>query len=184
MDDLKVLANYIKERNQNEVRITELIDRPAAIGHIGEYIASRIFNIELEESASHKGSDGCFQDGDLKGCSVNIKWYAMRQGLLDINPDGLPDYYLVLTGPESKTMTSRGAVRPWIVDAVFLFKADELMPQLKETGVKIGIASSVKKQLWDSAQIYPHQTSNLLLLTEEQRRLLALFSEKTKDIFD
>lgn len=182
MDDLTQLADFIKERNQTERKITDLIRRPAAIGHIGEYIASRIFNIDLEESASHKGSDGYFQDGDLKGRSVNIKWYAMRQGLLDINPDGLPDYYLVLTGPESKNMTSKGAVRPWIVEAVFLFKADELIPQLEEAGVKIGIAASVKKQLWDSAQIYPHQTSNLLILTEEQRRLLALFSEKTKDV--
>jgi hypothetical protein len=73
MDDLTQLADLIKKRNSLERQITALIGRPAQIGHIGEYIASRIFRIVLEESASHKSMDGRFSDGPLKGGTVNIK---------------------------------------------------------------------------------------------------------------
>ena len=91
-DELARLADLVKRRNALECEITELIARPASIGHIGEFIASRIFNISLQHSASSKGIDGHFNDGTLKNRSVNIKWYAMREGLLDITPDFLPDY--------------------------------------------------------------------------------------------
>ncbi len=97
MDDLTQLADLIKKRNLLEREITALVGRPAEIGHIGEYIASRVFHIALEESASHKSIDGRFRDGPLKDRTVNIKWYARREGLLDITPDALPDCYLVLT---------------------------------------------------------------------------------------
>lgn len=184
MDDLIQLANYIKERNQTELRISELIDRPAAIGHIGEYIASKIFHIKLEESASHKGSDGFFEDGQLKRRSVNIKWYAMREGLLDINADasGRPDFYLVLAGPKSAQMTSKGAPRPWVVESVFLFDASDLASRLLESGRKLGVAASVAQSFWEEAEIYPRQQSKLLELSPDQRRLLELFSEKTRKI--
>ena len=105
MDDLKQLAKLIDTRNQIEREITALVGRPAAIGHIGEYIASRVFNIALEESASHKSSDGYFREEPLKGHTVNIKWFAFQEGLLDITPESLPDYYLVLAGLKSGTMT-------------------------------------------------------------------------------
>lgn len=184
MDELIQLANYIKERNQTELRITELIDRPAAIGHIGEYIASKIFHIDLEESASNKGSDGFFREGALKGRSVNIKWYAMQQGILDINADvsGRPDYYLVLAGPKSAQMTSKGAPRPWVVESVFLFDSKDMVSRLLSSGKKLGVAASVAQSFWDEAEIYPQQKCKLLELSDDQRRLLELFSEKTKKI--
>lgn len=177
VDDLKQLADFIKERNLLERKITALINRPATIGHLGEYIASKIFHIALEESASHKSSDGCFRDGLLKGRAVNIKWYAMREGLLDITPDALPDHYLVLTGPKSNEVTSKGRVRPWIVVAVFLFDAHDLVTRLQASGVKMGIASSVAQQLWEEAEIYPNQRNTALILSGEQRKLLASFSD-------
>jgi len=115
-NDLARLADLMKRRNALECEITQLIARPMSIGHIGEFIASRIFNIQLEYSASSKGIDGHFSDGMLKGRSVNVKWYAMREGLLDITPDFLPDYYLVLVGPRSPLMSSRGRTRPWTIE--------------------------------------------------------------------
>lgn len=179
VDDLTQLADFIKKRNLLERKITALINRPAAIGHLGEYIASKIFHIALEESASHKSSDGCFGDGLLKGRTVNIKWYAMREGLLDVTPDAPPpDYYLILAGPKSNTMTSRGRVRTWVIEEVFLFNAHDLVTRLRASGVKIGIASSVAQQLWEEAEIYPNQRNTGLILSEEQRKLLASFSAK------
>jgi hypothetical protein len=178
VDDLTQLADLIKKRNLLEREITALVGRPAEIGHIGEYIASRVFHIALEESASHKSIDGRFRDGPLKERTVNIKWYARREGLLDITPDALPDYYLVLTGPKSGAVTSRGQVRPWTIENVFLFDAQTLVDELKHGGVKIGVATSVRQHLWAKAEIYPAQRNDLLELSEEQREALMLFTSR------
>jgi|SRR5581483_2274920 len=175
MDDLAQLAKLIEIRNQTEREITALIGRPAAIGHIGEYIASRIFNIMLEESASHKSSDGYFRDEPLKGQTVNIKWFAFQEGILDITPESLPNYYLVLTGLKSGTTTSRERIRPWTIEKVFLFDAQSLVSELKLTGVKIGIATSVKKHLWEKAEIYPANRNIMFQLSKVQCDELALF---------
>ena len=153
MDSLKQLAELIHKRNLIEREITALIGRPAAIGHIGEYIASRVFHIALEESASHKSIDGYFSDGALKGLSVNIKWYAQREGLLDITPAALPDYYLVLTGLKSQAMTSRGQVRPWGIESVSLFEAQPFVNELKRNDVKIGSAAGIRQHLWEKAEV-------------------------------
>jgi hypothetical protein len=175
MDDLAHLAELINKRNLLEREITALIGRPAEIGHIGEYIASRIFHITLVESASHKSIDGHFNIEPLKGRSVNIKWYAKLESALDITPDSLPDYYLVLTGPKSNAMTSRGRVRPWIIENVFLFDAPILVDELKRSGLKIGIATSVRQQFWAKAEIYPAQRNDALELSELQHTALMLF---------
>ncbi len=57
---LERLSDLIRQRNENEVEITHIIGRPAQIGHVGEYLASAIFNIALEESATTPGYDGRF----------------------------------------------------------------------------------------------------------------------------
>jgi hypothetical protein len=41
--------------------------------------------------------------------------------------------------------------------------------------VKIGIATSVRRALWDAAEVYPAARSPHLVVSEEQRALLALF---------
>jgi hypothetical protein len=176
MDELIQLADLIRRRNLLEREITALIGRPAQIGHIGEYIASKVFLIDLEESASHKDIDGRFSDGPLKGYTVNIKCYAMREGLLDITPGTRADYYLVLTGPKSAVMTSRGRVRPWVIEAVYLFEIHPLVAKLEAQGIKIGIASSIRQQFWDQAEIYPNQRSTKLIVSEEQQKQLRLFN--------
>jgi hypothetical protein len=175
MDKLIQLAELIEKRNLLEQEITAIIGRPADIGHIGEYVASKIFNIALEQSASYKAIDGRFSDGILEGRSVNIKWYALQEGLLDITPDALPDYYLVLTGPKSGAGTSRRHSRPWAIEGVFLFDAQDLVARLRHRGLKIGIATSVRQQLWREAEIYPLQNNDLLNLSAEQRKALTLF---------
>ena len=111
MQDLARLAALIQQRNAIDQEIAQLIGRPALIGHVGEYIASRLFGIDLMASASHKGIDGYFGDGPLAGRSVNIKWYAKLEGMLDITPAALPDTYLVLAGPPDSALSSRGATR-------------------------------------------------------------------------
>lgn len=176
MDDhLRRLAELIKRRNDVEIEITALIDRPAQLGHLGEYIASQIFAIALQQSAVAKGIDGCFTKGVLAGRSVNIKWYGKQEGVLDITPGSLPDYYLVLTGPKGAAVSSRGKTRPWLIRFVYLFDAPALVNTLSFYNLRIGIAASVRQQLWKEAEIYPLQRNPQLLLSEYQRMLLALF---------
>jgi len=176
MDDLIKLAELIKKRNILEHEITELINRPAAMGHIGEYITSQIFHIKLMESASHKSIDGYFNDEPLNGRTVNIKWYAQQSGLLDITPNSLPDYYLVLTGPKSGAISSRGQVRPWTIEFIFLFEAQPLVDELISRSINIGIATSVRQSLWAKAEIYPKPSNTAIVLSKEQHEALQLFN--------
>jgi hypothetical protein len=166
VETLTQLAALIHERNALEERITAITHRPAAIGHLGEFIAAQIFQIELVHSASQKSIDGYFKAGLLAGASVNIKWYAKGESLLDITPAALPDYYLVLTGPRATVMTSRGFTRPWLIHAVYLFRADLLVQKLQAAGVQVGIATSVRRIQWAGAEIFPIQTNRDLLLTD------------------
>jgi hypothetical protein len=176
MDDLTRLAQLIQTRNQVARDIASLIGRPAIIGHVGEYIAARVFRITLEASAAQKSIDGRFVDGPLQGRTVNIKWCGQRQGLLNITPASLPDYYLVMAGPKAPAASSRGAMRPWVICSVHLFDAHALVGILRQRGLKIGIATSVRQRLWEQTEIYPLPRSKALLLSTEQRRLLALFA--------
>ena len=57
---------------------------------------------------------------------MNIKWYLKREGLLDTTESAALDYYLVLTGPPSAALSSRGTTRPWCIQAVFLFDTRQL----------------------------------------------------------
>ena len=47
-----------------------------------------------------EGIDGRSANDPLAGKTVNVKWYGKREGVLDINPAGVPDHYLVMTGPK------------------------------------------------------------------------------------
>jgi hypothetical protein len=176
MKGLAQLADLIRQRNENEKKITELISRPAAIGHIGEYIASQIFRIRLAESAAHKGNDGQFKEGALKERTVNVKWYALREGVLDISPEALPEFYLVLTGPKLQATASRGKTRPWNIDFVFFFDAKALVETLLQSGVKIGVATSIREALWKKAEVYPTRGNAILEVDDAQQELLALFN--------
>ena len=170
-----LLAHLIRQRNAAETEISTLTGRPASIGHLGEYIAARIFNIALLPSASNKALDGHFMDGPLAGRSVNVKWYARHEGVLDITPDVLPDYYLVMAGPKLTAALARTIVRPWLIQSVYLFDVPQLIQQLLPAGVALGIATSVRKDYWTRAEIYPRPTNPLLPLTDEQQEALALF---------
>lgn len=177
--DLHRLASLFKLRNDIDNQIASLIDRPASIGHLGEYIASAIFDIDLATSAVNKGHDGVFRTGPLAGQTVNIKMYGKLENLLDINPAAPADTYLVLAGPRATSGTSRGGTRPLVIESVHLFKSSDLIPFLRARGVKIGVATSVPKALWAEAEIFPSMTSSTMALNQEQRDQLALFAEKS-----
>lgn len=173
IEDLQSLAKVIRQKNAADAEIARSTGRPAERGHAGEYIAAAIFDIELERSASKKGIDGHFIGGNLAGKTVNIKWYGKLENILDISIESGPDFYLVMTGPKSVSLSSRGGTRPWLISYVFLFDSAKLLQELKH--LKVGIATSVKKKLWEMAEIYPTQRNGQLILSAEQQNLLKLF---------
>jgi hypothetical protein len=178
---LERLAELLRQRNAVESEIAQILGRPATHGHLGEYVASQVFGIALELSATSKGIDGRFTRGPLKDRSVDVKWYGKREGVLDLPAhDVLPDFYLVMTGPQSAAATSRGATRPWCVASVFLFEAASLFDRLRQRGVKIGVATSVAAQYWTEAEIYPDARSPLLMLIENEREALRLFAPEPR----
>jgi hypothetical protein len=170
---LAQVATLLRQRNAIDAELAGITGRPVTAGHLGEWIAARIFDIELEASATTAGYDGRFRSGPLQGHTVNIKWYLKREGALDTTATPL-DYYLVLTGPPGPASSSRGTVRPWRIDNVFLFDALQLHDELQARGVKQGIAASVNQQQWATAEIYP-TASPRLPLTPQQATDLTRF---------
>ena len=107
-DEVAHIARLLSQRNAIDDTIAAVIRRPMAAGHLGEWIAAQVFDIELEQSAVTAAIDGQFRSGPLQGCTVNVKWYQKLEGLLDMSESSALDYYLVLTGPRSAALTSRG----------------------------------------------------------------------------
>jgi hypothetical protein len=113
--------------------------------------------------------------GTLAGHTVNVKWYGKQEGVLDLHARGAPDYYLAFTGPVGSAASSRGATRPWVIQSVYLFDALRLLEDLRARGIKIRTGSSVRQALWVAAEVYPEPQNATLVLSQEQRDLLALF---------
>lgn len=175
-EKLEQIAELLTGRNAIDAEIAAIIQRPMTSGHLGEWIASRIFDIELEASATNTAFDGRFRTGPLQGRTVNVKWYLKQEGILDTSASATLDYYLVLTGPRSAAESSRGDTRPWCVRAVSLFDARHLCDEQIARGAKAGIASSVLRQQWDDAEIYPHGNNPHLRVTPHQVELLELLA--------
>lgn len=174
--ELAELAALLRQRNALDARIGLVLNRPVNTGSIGEWIAARIFDIKLEAAANTAGYDGRFMTGAIAGRTVNVKAYTKQENILDINPNAPLDYYLVMTGTKGAPASSRGTLRPFCIDAVFLFDAHRLHDELAERGAKIGIATSVLSAQWVQAQIFPTANNSLLVLSESQRSQLEMFA--------
>ncbi len=61
-------------------------------GHLGEWIAAQVFDIELEAPAVAAGTDGRFRAGPLPGRTVNVRRHLRREGLLDTTEPTALDY--------------------------------------------------------------------------------------------
>jgi hypothetical protein len=172
---LERVAGLVKQRNMIDADIAAVIARPVTTGHLGEWIASQVFDIALEPSASARTIDGRFASGPLAGQTVNIKWYTKREGLLDLAEGPCPDYYLVLTGPLAPAASSRGTTRPLLVTSVYLFHSARLLDALRTRGIRFSVATSVRTHLWEAAEIYPRSNNPELPLAPAQVEALSLF---------
>jgi hypothetical protein len=59
---------------------------------------------------------------------------------------------------------------------VYLFQARQLRSEQITRGVKRGVASSVTRQQWEAAEIYPSATNTHLPVTTQQAEQLKLFA--------
>jgi hypothetical protein len=66
-----------------------------------------------------------------------------------------------------------GNTRPRCITNVF--DARELRSDQVSRGIKSGIASSVRAELWTAAEIYPNPVNSLLQISPAQASALALF---------
>ena len=153
MHQLVELAELVRRKNQSDAQVAGFIGRPAITGHFGEFVAAKMFGIVLHGSAVEDGIDGRFVGGPLNGRTVDIKYYPKLEEMLDIKVDSAPDYYLVLTGPRSGATSSRGMTRPWVIEGAYLFKHASLVSRLT---TKVGVGTSVRREFWQEAEIYPH----------------------------
>lgn len=175
MNDLPQLASLLKSRDTIDYKIATIVGRPAQVQSVGEYIASVIFGITLTgEIMAYKNSDGRFERGPLAGQTVDVQWRTKHDGILHLKTDPLPDYYLVFVGSKEATAVHSLSI-PWVIESVHLFHSAELLNALRERGVQLGTGTSITGPLWERAEIYPAQRNNQLILSNEERTMLALF---------
>jgi hypothetical protein len=82
--ELGRLAALIRVRNVLEREMAAVIGKALTPGNLGEFIASRIFDIQLAQTGVNPGHDGWFRSGPLAQKSVNVKLYSEDAGLFDI----------------------------------------------------------------------------------------------------
>ena len=174
MNNLPQLASLLKSRNVIDSKIAALIGQPVQVQSVGEYIASVIFGIALEEKTTHKTSEGRFTHGPLAGHTIDVQWRVKHDGLLHLKTDPLPEYYLVFVGSKEIADLHNLSI-PWVIESVHLFHSSELITALRERGVQLGTGTSITGPLWERAEIYPVQRNHQLVLSNEERAMLALF---------
>ena len=133
-ENLRLIAQLLQERNKIDEQIASVIHRPMTAGHLGEWLAAEIFDIELEPSAVATALDGRFRSGPLRGRTVNVKWYLRSEGLLDLTLSDELDEYLVMTGPVSAALSSRGQTRPSASSACSLLDVPSRRPAGSRAG--------------------------------------------------
>jgi hypothetical protein len=62
-----------------------------------------------------------------------------------------------------------------VIQSVYLFDAQRLLEDLRARRIKIRTGSSVRHALWVTAEVYPEPRNATLVLSQDQRDLLALF---------
>ncbi|MGC4789203.1 DUF6998 domain-containing protein [Micromonospora sp. DT178] len=172
-ETLRQLAALLRDRDELDTRIAALTGRSARPGDIGEFIAAQVFDIELA-AAIQAGYDGTFRSGPLAGRTVNVKAYGDAFAGLDISPHHC-DHYLILSGPAKPP----GIVRHhrWRISAAYLLDTRRLLETLTARGVKVGIATSIRRGDLDAAQVFPTVGAHApIRLTPEQTALLSLFT--------
>jgi hypothetical protein len=181
MDALNQLADAIRQRDQVEDRIATIVGRPLTVGALNQFVACRIFQIDLEDSAADVWHTvGRFSEGPLAGRSVVVRWISTKTRSLDITQKPLSDDILVIAGSSAPLASLEVDARPWLVERVYLFDAHQLAAELEGRGLGSGSNTPIDRRLWQAAEIYPRQRDGRYLLSGAQRHALGLFGPEIR----
>ncbi len=187
-EELKQLAPLITQWDMARRSIAALIEGPTSIGELGEAIAFSIFDIEPARRGQ-PGHDGHFLSGSLAHKTVNVKTYNSFNWTIDFDPLGRHpvDYYLVLAGlPQSSAkVTSGNYQKPFAIEHIFLLShrmlLEGVVASCETRGARLTADNnpySLRQEYWLPTEIWPalNNPHPPLILTAQQRKLLALFS--------
>jgi hypothetical protein len=174
-ESVTAVARLVRERDVIDGEITRIINRPAVAGHLGEWLASELFDIDLEPPGSAEAFDGRFASGPLATGTVNIEWISRRDEQLDPDSSRAIDFHLVFTGTRALALTTKGLVRPVRINACYLFDARELEARQAARGATSCAAAGLRAEEWNAAEIFPDRNNPLLTIGPEAHGLLALF---------
>lgn len=176
--ELRQMAGLLRARNAIDDVIATITDRPVNPGHLGEWIAARIFPSNSSSRPLPGPSTAAF-DRSCRGRGGERE--VVRQARGCAGHDGAFVSRLLPRADRSALgRTHLTRYHPPTHDRVGLpFPAAKLAETIRDTGLKLGIATSVRNALWDAAEVYPEQCNPELPLSPQQRHLLALFSGAT-----
>jgi hypothetical protein len=167
------LADLLRHRDELDHQIGHIVGHCARPGDVGRIIAAHVFDIRLAESATVPGHHGWFRSGPLGGRTVNIKTYGDARAGIDIGLHPC-DTILVLSGPRRQTSVQH---RGWGVSAAYLFETDRLLATLRNRGVKLGVATCLRKADLDAVQVFPFVGPQApITLSDRQKALLSFFA--------
>ena len=78
--ELEQLAELVRAKNEADLSIARLLGRPALSGNIGEFVAARVFGIDLMQSGSHAGYDGVSARRHSRGRPSTSRRTAVTSG--------------------------------------------------------------------------------------------------------
>ncbi|WP_165372605.1 hypothetical protein [Nocardioides iriomotensis] len=108
---------------------------------------------------------------DTNGCTAAILTFALLTARATRQIRAFSLCHQGLRARDDRTL------RPWRIDAVYLFDAQARLAQQRGRGVKTGVAAGVQAEQWEAAEIHPAQTCEALVLSDQQREQLRLFSD-------
>src|SRR5260370_11563939 len=94
-DSLARAAALLRERNAIDAELARLIQRPMTSGHLAEWIAAQVFDIELEASAVAAGIGGRLRSGPLAVRGRKINRDLNLQSLLRTPESTALSYYVL-----------------------------------------------------------------------------------------
>jgi hypothetical protein len=99
--------------------------------------------------------------------------------LINLNPDISEDVYpLIFTERYKAASSSKDGERPFCISNAYLFNEWKLCSALREKGIKVGVATSVRKEHWYEREIYPE--NKMVYNLELTPELVELFSSEEK----
>jgi len=168
---LRRLSDLLHDREVIDTAIEQITSVPGGDERTIQWVASEIFDIELDLSRPSTGLVGTFQSGRLSGHTVEVRSQRTCCDVLDTKGSITCEYCMVLAGPRRHDLPT--SIRaPWNIDSVYLFEMQQVH---RERGASLAPEPTVDALQWRAAEIYPSARNSILLVNPVQAAQLQLF---------